>query len=635
MMGRTSTAPKRGIAELPRALTVVITSPGPLRNRLLAAAVTLLVVIGLSWPMITTKSGMNQDWPNHLWFLWQQGLTIKRDGVPSLFLTMGSIVFYPLYAFYGGTLYTLGGLLSLALGDAPVKAYVLMYMAGFAWAMGGFYWIARMAGVGRWLAHAPGVIFVTSAYLLTDVYARGAWPEFMAICSIPLLAAAALSILRDNRLRPGSTFALALATVVLFGSHNITTLWGVTFLLLTTLTLLIFVPPSRRLLTRAGLLRLGAVMTPAVMVNSWFLLPALAYGTRTAIGHTPTGGLLRATSILVNTHHLFTFSRASAVHHIHGLDDAPDFALSLPILAIAWVGVGAVLATKSRRGAAMVRVAWIFIAWGVVFGVVMTHVGLIEALPHPYTFVQFQYRLSSYVLLALGGAMIAVLALHSRTRHGAGMPGSPPPDRLHGPGRALLLALVPVLAVAAAGAAVQVAAYPTAFPDRNVDFLPTNQPPASFFARDDYYDHSLPQVATSSPLPMFAFPPASIHHDRVELTYASASQPTVVTTNLVAAPYLVGVHGASVAGRLGGAIVLRLPPPHPGSGVVTLSPSRRLPVVLGSVLSVLGLIGVLASLAWSVAISVRARRRSASLTATTSETASTRAHSAGADRPRR
>jgi hypothetical protein len=612
------------MAELVRALSDPVTSPGPVRNRLVAAGVILLVVIGLSWPMITTKSGMNQDWPNHLWLLWQQGLNIQRNGVPSLFLTVGNDIFYPFYAFYGGTLYALGGLLSLALGDAPVKAYVLTYMVGFASAMGGFYWLARMAGVGRWVAHAPGFVFVTSSYILTDAYARGAWPEFMAVCSIPLLVAAALAVLRDSRLRPAPTLALAFATVVLFGSHNITMLWGVTFLLLTTVTLLILVRPSRRLLTSAGLLRLCSVMAPAVMVDAWFLLPALAYSSRAAIGHGSADGLLRATSTLVSADHLFTFSRASAATSAEGFGYQPDFALGLPILAIAWVCVGAVLGIVRVRGTVMLRIAWILIAWGVVFGVVMTHVGLIEALPHPYTFVQFQYRISSYVLLALGGAMIAVLALCSGACQGTVGPGSPSPQRFAARGRALLLALVPVLVVAAIGAAVQVAAYPTNFPDRNVDFVPTNQPPASFIPFiGNYFDVSLPQVVASSPLPMLVFPPRSIYHDRVELSYPAASEPTLVTTNLVGAPYLVSVRGAKVAGRLGGAVVLRLPAPHPGSGKVTLARSDRLPIVLGSALSVLGLLGLLASLVWSVASSVRARRRSAlPMPASRSETGS-------------
>src|SRR5271170_6673810 len=66
----------------------VLRSPG------LAALVTTLVAVALAWPMIATSAGMNQDWPNHLWYLWQQSLNIKRDGVPSLFVTQGARMFY-------------------------------------------------------------------------------------------------------------------------------------------------------------------------------------------------------------------------------------------------------------------------------------------------------------------------------------------------------------------------------------------------------------------------------------------------------------------------------------------------------------------------------------------------------------
>jgi hypothetical protein len=607
MMGRTLTAPKRTIAEHMRVRTHWVTSLGRLRDRFMPAVVILLVVTGLSWPMIATKSGMNQDWPNHLWFLYHQSLNIRHNGFPSLFLTMSNDVFYPFYAFYGGTIYAIGGLLSLALGGAVVKAYVLMYMAGFASALGGFYWTARMAGVGRWLAHAPGFVFVTSSYILTDVYARGDWPEFLAICSIPLVVAAALSILHADRLRTGPTLALALATVVLFGSHGISLLWGSTWLLLTTITLLILVPASRRLVTSAGLLRVGIVMVSAAMVDGWFLLPTLAYHSHVAIGHGSTAPLLHDTSSIVGAHNLFTFSRATAVPRVP-FGNVPDFPVSLPILAIVWVCVGAVLGMARAPGADMLRTAWIFIAWGVIFGIVMTHVGLIEALPHSYTLVQFQYRLSSYVLLSLGAAMVAMLALlsagrSSNTRADSTLSSDRRDLLLH----ASRLALVPVLAVAAIGAVIQVAAYPVVYPDRNFVFASSN-PPSSFFAFGDYFDISLRQLPTSPPLPTLVFPPQLLHHDRISLTYPAPVKATLYTTNLVAAPYLVSVHGASVVGRLGGAIVLRVPGGGPGLRVITLSRAERLPIVLGGVLSGLGLFGVLASLLWSVVNWLRVRR---------------------------
>ena len=375
--------------------------------------VAVIAILGLSWPMILTNSAMAQDWPNHLWLLWQQGLNIERSGIPSLFVATRPDVFYPFYAFYGGTLYALGGLVSVILGAAPLKAYVLTYMMGFGAAIGGFYWLGRMAGVRRWLALAPGLTFVTSSYVLTDVYARGSWPEFMAVCSIPLLAAAALAILRAERLRAGPVAALALSTVVLFGSHNITMLWGVSFLVILTIVLVIAVPSSRSLLRPPALLRLGLVMGPAVLVDAWFLLPAVAYQSRTVIGHTSPYPLLAATSTLVDAHRIFTFSRASAVHHIPGFNDAPDFALGLPILTFAWVLVAAAAVTVRRRGATMARVALACIGVGTLFLILMTHRSLIELLPKFYAYVQFQYRLETYVLLSLAGAMVAVLAAFS------------------------------------------------------------------------------------------------------------------------------------------------------------------------------------------------------------------------------
>jgi hypothetical protein len=564
---------------------------GVLRSPALAALVTTMVAVALAWPMIATSAGMNQDWPNHLWYLWQQSLNIKRDGVPSLFVTQGARIFYPFYAFYGGTLYALGGLGSLLLGNAPVKAYVLSYIAGLLSAMGGFYWMSRMVGIGRWFAHVPGFVFVTAAYVLTDMYARGAWPEFIAVCSIPLVVAAAIAVLRADRLRPAHAVALALATIILFGSHNITMLWGSTYLVLVAATLFVCVPAARAIVTRGGLIRLVGVMAPSIMVNAWFLLPALAYASRTFAGQ-GNPELLRSTSILVDVERLFTFSRASAVSNIPGETYAPDFALSLPLLPIAWTLLVPLANVRRAAGNAFMRVTMVLIGWGLVFGIVMTHAGLIEALPGPYEFVQFQYRLLSYVLLSLCAAMMTILAYLAHTEAVGG--------------KIFKLALVPALIVAAIGAAGQVAAYPRTIPDRNVVFSPAQQPPSTMYSLNDYYDVSLPLVPTP-PLTLF-FPPAAVRQDRIALPYQSSLDGQAVQTNLLAAPYLVSVKGASVIGRIAnGAIALRLPSRPRSSRVVTLSRSSRLPIIAGSVISVVGVAGLLSILLWTLVGEVRSR----------------------------
>ena len=182
--------------------------------------------------MFFTSSYFVEDWLNHLWYMWHQSITIRENHLPSLFLNYSNRVFYPHYAFYGGTLYALVGTLSLALGNAPMETYILTYLLGFAASYGGWYWIARICGLGRWQAHAPGLVFITSAYYLTLIYGRGDWPEFLGVSMIPLMIAAVLSIIRADRLRLWPAVALTVSSVVFFGSHNLTMIWGSTLLAL-------------------------------------------------------------------------------------------------------------------------------------------------------------------------------------------------------------------------------------------------------------------------------------------------------------------------------------------------------------------------------------------------------------------
>ncbi len=141
-------------------------------------AAALVVIAAGSWPLLFSDATFNTDWLNHLWYMWHQSVAIRELHAPSFFLNYSRGVFYPLYAFYGGTLYALVGTLSLVLGEAPLQAYVLTYLLGFAAAYGGWYWTARVFGVRGWRAHVPGLVFVTSSYYLTMIYAVGDWPEF-------------------------------------------------------------------------------------------------------------------------------------------------------------------------------------------------------------------------------------------------------------------------------------------------------------------------------------------------------------------------------------------------------------------------------------------------------------------------
>ena len=93
-------------------------------------------------------------------------------------------------------------------------------------AYGGTWWLARQAGVDARRAHLPALVVVTSAYAVSNIYARGAWPEFMATSSIPLAVAAGVALLRARDVRATSWAALLGSLVILAGSHNLTLLWS-------------------------------------------------------------------------------------------------------------------------------------------------------------------------------------------------------------------------------------------------------------------------------------------------------------------------------------------------------------------------------------------------------------------------
>jgi hypothetical protein len=537
-------------------------------NVLAGASVTAVVVL-LAWPLLFTSSAMGEDWGRHLWLVWQQSLNIGRDGQPSLFISFGHAAFYPIFAFYGGTIYTLTGLLAIVLGHATVTAYVFTYLAAFAAASGGWYWLARMAGLGRWSAQVPGLLFISSAYYLTDLYARGDWPEFLAVSSIPLLLASALHVLRVQRLTLLPATALAGSTLVLFGSHNITMFWGCSVLAAVGVAVVCFVEQARRLASRRGLARVAGVMVPAALVNAWYLLPALAYGRRTHIVQTwGYAHTLRETDYLVAARHLFALSRPSLA--------GPGFDTALPVLAIALCAVALVVSLGFASEGAWRRLLWIFCACALALGILMTHPGAVLALPAPYAFIQFGYRLQTWVLLSLSAATLATLVLAK---------GWPRPWAW------LSWAVIPVLVASGVGAVQQLDHYQRSKVARapiasEFAGLYKNEDDGAAFV--DYDDTSLPLVSTPTGREV-DFPAGAVGEASVAVDVAPGTR---LRTNLIGAPYLVSVTGASVVGRdAEGRMVLRV---GDSAGAIahriTLRPADSEAVVLGRLISVCALL---------------------------------------------
>ncbi len=483
----------------------------------------LLLVGALAWPLLFTNATFNEDWLNHLWYIWHQSLAIRDDRLPSLFLNYSHGIFYPLYAFYGGTIYALTGALSLALGNAPLDAYVLTYLLGFIAAYSGWYWISHMFGLGRWLAHVPGIVFVTSASYLMIVYGLGDWPEFLAVSVMPLMIASGLAVMRADRLRPLPAAALAVSSIVFFGSHLLTVIWGSTVLIVVGVAILACVPEARHSIGWSNVLRVLALVVPALLVSAWFLLPTVAYESRTVIAHSYPifRRLLRHSMYTVAVRHLFTLSRARASGTV--------VTTSLPVLAIAWVLAGIGIALRARRRGTWLRLLLLLSAASALLLIVMTHAGIILALPRIYATLQFGFRLESYALLGIAGAVLAVLVVN---RDGGRE------------SRYWTWAVVPVLVVSIVGAVQQTDAHPSGL-SRSLALSSYLEPTFEHEGLLDYVDDSAHVIKAH--LPRVSFPAQSVRDDRASMVVHEAPGQRV-DTNIRSGPELVRVSGARIVG---------------------------------------------------------------------------------------
>jgi hypothetical protein len=140
------------------------------------------------------------EWATPFWLLQRQAAHVSAHGVPTLFLHTASGAFNPFYAFYGG--FTLS---ALAYPAAAIGAWPVIVAATEAAMVGGYlgiWWTARNLGLSHRLAVLPPLTFSTTPYLLSDLYGRGAWAEFLAVNAAAVVLGAATGRPRRRSDRP-------------------------------------------------------------------------------------------------------------------------------------------------------------------------------------------------------------------------------------------------------------------------------------------------------------------------------------------------------------------------------------------------------------------------------------------------
>jgi uncharacterized integral membrane protein len=564
--GRPTAFKLASVGRSARAIDVVVTS----------AAIALVAA-----PLLRSNAPL--DLVNHLWIVWAAGKTFIQAGHPAFFInTTTQGVFNPWFAFYGGTLYELTGAISELIGH-PYVAFAGVTVAAIAGAYVGTLSLGRQFGLRGLIAHAPALSVVTSAYYITDLYGRGAWTEFIALSAIPPLVASGVYLVGAPRWRPWPVAVFAVSAVILSGSHNITLLWSVTMgvAVLLVMRLALGHPQGhvyRRLAMVAGL---GVL---AGLVNSWFLITDVVYARDVVASVTttmPTGAVAAFDSASVLLDPFRTWPASSAF---------PSIYVQVPDWFLAWaLAAGAMLLWHHQASRGLRRV-WVggLLLVAVLLAIIVDN-AVWSDVPYPFSQLQFPFRLNGYLLLVIGGVVLAgALALQQARTF----------ERRRRKLRNLQLSLIAVSVVSVGLCLWQQwepsTSVPGYFVTRQSAFGSPNVLPSSWYAVDPYNDTRAPIVAVPAGR-VLTINPSQVHGDRFAGWVDVPPGLEPIQTNIAGGDYVVQISGLRRLGRnaAGFTVVGRLKKGR-GRVHIVVQTAATGAIVIGSILSILAILTLLA-----------------------------------------
>lgn len=552
---------------------------------LIGAAAVLLVAA----PLLFTDSGFAPDFTNHLWLNWVEGTGLLQAGHPSYFLNAHEIgVFYPFFAFYGGTLYTIVGGISDLLGGQPAAAFVGVTTLAIAGTYGGTVWLGRELGLRGPAVHAAALALVTSAYYITNLYGRGAWTEFIAVAAIAPLVASGVELVGASTWRPWPVLVFVVSAVLFSGSHNITLLWGTTMMAFTALVVWLVLGTPRLPVRRLAMV--GGLALASIAVNAWFLVPDISYAKDIA-AHVQIAPGGAEVTFFDTPQVLFDPFRT-----VPARSTTPALYVQLPVWFLGWSLVAGAVLMWRRDSAKRLRRTWIgvTIVLTVVLGLIMI-TPIWGAMPFPFDEIQFPYRLGSYAFYAVGGlVLVSALAL----QQAADSDGSRPAVAW------LRRSLAPVCVISV-GLCVWQQWVPTthfaeaSYTNRREVLSSVNFLPRTWYEPGSYTDIQAPLV--SAPVGrILVIPPGAVHGDHFAGRLKVPPGPAPIQTNIAGGGYLVHISGLDRVGRNAeGLAVVRRRGAGSGPVHVVIAATHSPAIVTGWVLSALGCAVILLVLAWT------------------------------------
>jgi hypothetical protein len=476
---------------------------------------------------------------------------------------------------------------SALFGNHAYPVYIASIAVSVAVAYGGTWWLSRQLGLSRWVAHLPAFVVVTAAYYVTDLYARGAWPEFVALSAVPLVIAAAARLLL-HPWRAGPVALFMVGAVILTGSHNITLLWSVILLGLVGLAVWVCAgsarPPLRSLV---NLLALGIL---AAAVNAWFLVIDLAHAADTL-------AWAQNLNYVAGFEQYFYFDNLGVVldplRQTPGQSTTYGLTIAAPVAAFCASLVFAGLAwPEVRRRGNLFRTLWLVLlaAMAVIVALMVMPASWWGALGTPFTDIQFPYRLAGWLLLAIAVQMAFSL------RFARGLTGTRR--------RVAFVVAFALIVLTVGQAAAQMYSSPRLDGETNSDWHPRTlafesgptTPPPSYYGSDIYGDTTLPLISKPPKLGL-ALPVPEPGQTEVSETFEFPSGLGPLGTNVIGGPYVVRIDGMRVVGRTSAGFSM-VEPNSPDATKVHLTATADAGGLetVGAAISIAAIIGCLALL---------------------------------------
>ena len=550
--------------------------------------VGLTLSAGLALPFAIRQNSW-YEWANPYWLLLLQREHILNSGWPSYFIsTTATGLYYPIHLFYAG--FTISIVAYVAAVVPPPLVFSLTIGASFYAAFVGILWLGRALGVGTPLATVVAALYIANPQYVAKVYARGAWAEFVAVSMLTLLLGSAVRAMTDRRDGRSTTVPIAfvaIGTMFLAGTHNLTLALGLPFVAALVVAHAWTLHRDVRSVGRALLPPMLAASV-GIAISGAFTIPNFRLSGSTAI----TGWDYLDQAPELNKPTQVFQPHASGL--LAGVNEAP----SLLLVPIALLAIAAFERRRRHTDTARVGPIAATAALVAMLLAVLTTRGSLWSNPSSILHrlapekalrtIQFPSRLTAFLALAL---VVLVLSLLRRA----------PNTRFRRVGQATI--------VAAAAWYVSLALVFAISTDRT----------AGAKSDETSYGvinvHSMPSAFAESQQTQFLLTERGVTLERPSrvatfdldghLDPATAIEPNMaVATNVVWSPF-IRFKGAELLGRDEGGMAV-IVTRSPTANAIAVTTGRPAAVVVGEIVSLLGL----GAAAWWLVGVVRRRRRS-------------------------